>query len=407
MNLDELEYISRIVFESCKIPVTFLDTNGEIKIKFPTPFIENPINSNKKELFSQLLYTGVTSDFPVIRTTNYLENYLVITIETGSIIAGPCLYNRMSEDVISGIMNDYKISYIYKNELISYYQELPIMNSLKFMHTGLLLYYLIFRKKLDIGEVLHQNAIIENTNEDSRSVESHMTVNRQNISFHHDPSFENLFLQAIKEGRKEILTQYVALNPPEGMGVLSKKSQLRNEKNLAICGIALYTRAAIDGGLQPELAYTMSDLYIQKVEELSAVSDINGLMGKAFIEFCDRVQKRKQLQYSKPVWVCQDYIFNHIYEKITIADLAEIVYLNPAYLSRLFKKELGMPLNDYIQREKVEEAKKLLKDSTHTLPEICSLLNFNDQSYFIKIFKKFTGVTPKQFKNGQTKAIHE
>lgn len=104
-------------------------------------------------------------------------------------------------------------------------------------------------------------------------------------------------------------------------------------------------------------------------------------------------------KYSREITICKNFIFNNIYEKITIPQLAKLVDLRPGYLSQLFKKEVGIPLSKYIQREKIEEAKKLLILTDYSLADICSRLNFNDQSYFTKVFKKFTGVTPKQYRD--------
>ena len=61
--------------------------------------------------------------------------------------------------------------------------------------------------------------------------------------------------------------------------------------------------------------------------------------------------------------------------------------MNSDYLSILFKKEVGISLIEYIQRERIEEAKKLLTFTTYPLSDICASLNFSDQSYFTKIFK--------------------
>ncbi|WP_256146664.1 helix-turn-helix domain-containing protein [Bacillus thuringiensis] len=72
------------------------------------------------------------------------------------------------------------------------------------------------------------------------------------------------------------------------------------------------------------------------------------------------------------------------------------------YLSTLFKNEVGMTLSEYIHREKVAEAKKLLTLTNYSLLEISTFLNFNNQSYFTKIFKKYTEVTPKQYRNQYT-----
>ena len=73
--------------------------------------------------------------------------------------------------------------------------------------------------------------------------------------------------------------------------------------------------------------------------------------------------------------------------------------MNPSYLSTLFKKEVGMSISEYVQSAKVNEAKNLLSYTSHSMSDISSLLNFYDQSHFIRVFKKYTGVTSKQFKN--------
>jgi len=75
-----------------------------------------------------------------------------------------------------------------------------------------------------------------------------------------------------------------------------------------------------------------------------------------------------------------------------------MVHLNPVYLSQLFKKETNKPLGKYIQDEKIKEAQKLLIQSEHSVTDICMLLHFSDQSYFSSIFKKYTGLTPNQYR---------
>ncbi|MEH7313803.1 helix-turn-helix domain-containing protein, partial [Priestia megaterium] len=75
--------------------------------------------------------------------------------------------------------------------------------------------------------------------------------------------------------------------------------------------------------------------------------------------------------------------------------------LHPNYLSKIFKKEVGKSVSQYIQEQRIEEAKKLLQLSNYTISEISTLLNFHDQSYFTTTFKKILGVTPKQYRNTQ------
>lgn len=118
----------------------------------------------------------------------------------------------------------------------------------------------------------------------------------------------------------------------------------------------------------------------------------------ALCTFADRVKEYNLHNHSQTVIACLDYVSKNIYNEITLKDLANSIEVNPSYLSNLLKTEVGIPLSEYVQRERVEEAKKLLTLTTHTLSEICMWLNFNDQSYFTRIFKKFTGTTPKQYR---------
>lgn len=182
--------------------------------------------------------------------------------------------------------------------------------------------------------------------------------------------------------------------------MLSKTSHLRSQKNSAIAAITLATRSAIDGGLFPEIAYTLSDLLIQKLEEIKKSEAISPFLENALLEFSERVKNGKMQKHLKPINICQNYIFTHLYEDITLSHLAEIVALNPSYLSSLFKKEVGISLGEYIQRAKIDESKSLMTYTKHSISEISTLLNFHDQSHFTKVFKKHTGISPKQFKNG-------
>ncbi|MFP3822216.1 AraC family transcriptional regulator, partial [Bacillus sp. SIMBA_008] len=81
----------------------------------------------------------------------------------------------------------------------------------------------------------------------------------------------------------------------------------------------------------------------------------------------------------KTIAICKNYIFENIYNQISVKQLAKFANINSDYLSILFKKEVGISLIEYIQRERIEEAKKLLTLTTYSLSDICAWLNFNDQ----------------------------
>lgn len=179
-------------------------------------------------------------------------------------------------------------------------------------------------------------------------------------------------------------------------------SQLRNQKNNGIIAITLASRYAIEGNLPSEAAFSLSSLYIQTLEQLDNLYSVNRLIEDALCTFADRVKESNTHQYSKKINACLDYISKNIYSEITLTNLANHINVKPSYLSDSFKKEVGIPFSIYVQRERIEEAKKLLTLTTYSLSEICNWLNFNDQSYFIRIFKKFTNCTPKQYRDKHT-----
>ena len=166
--------------------------------------------------------------------------------------------------------------------------------------------------------------------------------------------------------------------------------------------ITLATRYAIEGNLPPEIAFSLSSLYMETIEQLDNMYSVNRLIEDALCAFADRVKEYCIQRYSNTITTCLNHISKNIYHEISLNNLATLLDINPTYLSKLFKKEVGIPLSEYIQRERVEEAKKLLTLTTYPLSDICAWLNFNDQSYFTRVFKKSTNMTPRQYREKYT-----
>ncbi|MES5927290.1 helix-turn-helix domain-containing protein [Bacillus cereus group sp. MG9] len=404
-KLEDLYYICKLVFDIHKTPIFFIDNKGDLAFEISSNIQHNPLYSSKEALFNQLFRGNPPYTFPVLEETAFLENFFSINLRlndqlSGNILVGPVLYSRLSETSIKGIVNDLQLK-IDKEEMIRYYQSLPVLSNLQFLNISMVLYYMLYQQKLDIADILQKNILLKKDDFEIEQPAIHISEQRQSTLTHIDPLVERKIFECIKEGKKDDLIKNLKKLPESGdLGVLSKTSHLRSQKNSAIAAITLATRSAIDGGLFPEIAYTLSDLLIQKLEEIKKSEAISPFLENALLEFSERVKNGKMQKHLKPINICQNYIFTHLYEDITLSHLAEIVALNPSYLSSLFKKEVGISLGEYIQRAKIDESKSLMTYTKHSISEISTLLNFHDQSYFTKVFKKHTGISPKQFKNG-------
>ena len=89
---------------------------------------------------------------------------------------------------------------------------------------------------------------------------------------------------------------------------------------------------------------------------------------------------------------------NHLSDKLTLGDIAENVYVHPNYLSALFKKEVGIPLFQYIIKKRIQESTYFLKYSNESITDIATFYQFCNQSYYIKMFKKHMGISPKAYR---------
>jgi YesN/AraC family two-component response regulator len=409
MNYNDLSYICQLIYDSFHIPVFFINEKKELVFEYNASFRHNPLYPSKEQMLVQLFNKNEPFEFPVFQTTEYLERFCGIRIcdkneFRGNVIVGPTINSVFTDEMLTPILSEAlgKMGIGKEEELIlrDYFQSLPVISNLKFIQLSMHLYYMIYQKKLDIAGIIENNKTNESISLTTEDPSISISNRRQDMSFHHDLTFEKRILQYIKEGRKEEFIKHWKLtNEDNQYGILAKKSQLRNKKNLAITVITLGTRAAMEGGLQEETAYTLSDLYIQNIEELNDSTSVEHYMIEAISDFADRVRKNRQTKYSKPINHCLNYIYNHLYEDLSIVKLAELNKMHPNYLSSLFKKEVGVSLAEYIQRSKIDEAKSLLTFSDYSILKISSLLNYNDQSHFTKAFKKFTGITPKQYKN--------
>ncbi len=99
-----------------------------------------------------------------------------------------------------------------------------------------------------------------------------------------------------------------------------------------------------------------------------------------------------------------EYVDNNFLTLESLEQVADVFGYNYTYLSRLFKKMSGMPMNKYITEKKIALARKLLKEQPDLiLEEVCELCGYNDCRYFSRVFKSLTGVTPSEYRTGEKK----
>ena len=232
----------------------------------------------------------------------------------------------------------------------------------------------------------------------SKALEHALLTQSENGIFHAGYNEELNFYSAVQNGDLEqVMKLYTSLDSA-GKGILSKNS-VRNYRYHLIVSIALITRFCIEGGMPTETAYTLSDLYIQRADEANSVAMLTDLHRDMIQDFTKRMARlKKEVIMSMPVTQAIDYIHTNIRMPITESQIAATLGLNPSYLSSTFKKEVGVGIKSYITATRIEVAKNMLQYSDYSYSVISSYLCFSSHSYFISVFKKYTGVTPKEYR---------
>lgn len=215
--------------------------------------------------------------------------------------------------------------------------------------------------------------------------------------YRHTYQEERQILDAVKEGN---VAEAVRLSKEMDVNIgRLGKSEPEHWRNLSIVSVTLCARAAIEGSVMPAIAYRLSGFYINKITACRDVAQILIYRNHAIEELAKRVlEQRERRHTSNYTEQCKDYIYKNYREKIYLEDIAETLGISSSYLSRLFKKETGVSLQDFINDVRVEKAANLLVYSDETLPGIAEYVNFPSQSYFGKIFKQKMQVTPKQYR---------
>ncbi|MBO1514076.1 helix-turn-helix domain-containing protein [Metabacillus bambusae] len=398
----DFEYVCKLLFDTFKIPVKFTELNGSILHNYTSKSNSNPLHSDW-DIIEWSKLDSVQVNFPILQENEYLENFILMPIQTsdkmiGTFIIGPTLIGNLSQETITGLLNDFS-KVIGKQELTLYYDRLPKVSRGQLLNICKLLYFLVFNERMDIADIVNQNRMFMKDTLISNPPELEISKRRENQAFHPPEYYEIELMQCIRDGRKEDFLKKLTETSVGERGILARNSYLRSQKNLSICGITIATRAAIEGGLEWDLARTLSDVFIQNIEDATDVESVRRVRNESMYDFAELVQQSNQKKYSEIINQCFRFIYKNVYDHISVSQIAESIGISPVHLSARFKKEVGQTLSRYIQQEKVEESKKLIVLTDYSFLEICTLLNFNDQSYFTKVFKKITGLTPKQYKD--------
>lgn len=233
---------------------------------------------------------------------------------------------------------------------------------------------------------------------DYMSIQASIAKNRATGFRHHSYEMEQKVIAAIINGDIDSAFEHAQAGESISYKDILAPQPLRAQKNMAISLVAVVSRAIIDHGANAESIFFLSDYFLNEIEQVKNQKDIEKTISQMVLEYC-RISKETQFSnHSAYIKKCLQLIHNQIYDRCNVSAIASSLNISPDYLSILFKKEMGSGLYAYILTAKIEEAKKLLDNSNFSISEMGEMLGFCSGSYFSNVFKKITGICPKDYR---------
>lgn len=307
-------------------------------------------------------------------------------------VIGPAFYDDISPKALETALSRLNLSLSIKQRFTEVLISLPVIPAVRFLQYGQMLHYTLTGIKITTSEFVHLGesapGIIEKPPEHLKEVRHHGTW-----------AAEQAMMKLVEEGNLDYRKYRDRFSTSGRVGKMSTGDPIRQIKNQIIVLTALCTRAAIRGGLTPDTAYTLSDRYIQNIETCNSIAELAEVGRAMEDDFVHRVHQVKNRSGISPqIQQCCDYIQLHPDEKITVAQLADLVGHADNYLVKKFRQETGKTISEYIMEVKIERAKLILKDSRGSIQDVAEQLGFATQSHFGAKFKEHTGVTPAQWR---------
>ncbi|NLG04193.1 MAG: helix-turn-helix domain-containing protein [Clostridia bacterium] len=232
-------------------------------------------------------------------------------------------------------------------------------------------------------------------------------VKREEEMYHAPYNEELGFYHSVKSGDIDTIKrlEHADFTKQPGLGILSENI-LWNAKYHFVIATAMISRYCIESGMEHELAYSASDMYIQTVDKCDSIPKIVALQYDMILYYTTYMNKlRTSKIYSLSITRCIDYIYHNLHTPLSRKDLTAVTGLSEGYLSRQFKKETGSTISDYIKKRKLETAKNMLIHSDFPISMISETLCFASQSYFIKLFREYTGMTPAIYRKYDSRKL--
>jgi YesN/AraC family two-component response regulator len=161
----------------------------------------------------------------------------------------------------------------------------------------------------------------------------------------------------------------------------------------------LFSRTAAAAGNAGETLPEINNRYLERIQEAQGTEELIDMLHQMVEAMTEQISPFRGVRHALPLRRAECYIRENYTRKVRLKEVADVSGLSAPYFSTVFKEEMGENLSNYLNRLRVDRAAKLLIDTDLSLSEIAGSCGFEDQSWFSKIFKSYTGLSPGKYRD--------
>jgi two-component system response regulator YesN len=270
-------------------------------------------------------------------------------------------------------------------------KSLPYIECSRVAYLADILYYFV-------AYVSERNNIDFRIMQNTSNVEE---IRSEDSNYSYQIEGEKLLQQYIAQGNKAAAQKII--NEILGNIFFCSGGNFERIKARVIELVVILSRAAIQGGASAVEVFGLNEDYLNNIHRFNDVDELNHWLVKILIRFTTIVLTEKGQNYSEIVKSVITYVRANYMNKLYLNDISEHIKYSVSYLSRIFRDEIGESLSAFINRTRIENSKMVLLTSDLPIIEVAYLCGFDDQSYYTKVFKKITGVSPGKYREKRGK----
>ena len=320
----------------------------------------------------------------------YLYDY-----ESSHFVIGPYLENQLETAQIRKIMEQRRIPDNLFSDIRLVYSSTPVLHNMESFEALIVnLARGLFHVEYKVSHLPDKNEIFMEHSPLILKLRKEPQISISTIEERYE--VENKMLEAVSKGDDRRAHEFYQKFQTYQLRPRTDNA-LQNKRHGVIILNTLFRKTVESGGVHPLYIDDLSGKFAILINEARTERELEHLSTDMLHKYCLLVRNHSMTGYSQVIKEVISYIDFHYAEDLNLTFFAEMFSLSKNYLSGLFKKESGMTLTDYIHQVRIRRAITMINSSSLPITTVAASCGYNDMNYFIRLFKRTYGMSPKQY----------